>query len=296
MPASAPARDIWDPSDMPYLEIPDGRLYYEKAGRGRPLVLLHGAWASHRWWRWQIPALSRHYQVVCPDMRGHGRSSDRAGGYPLKGYVEDLDGLFRALGIHEAALVGWSMGGMIALQYGLQYPRKVRALVLVATRGHRNPAMKPRILLQYLRTLIPLFMNFTAPRKYDRTGVSSQKENRKWIEKETEKVLSSQAPAEVFEWMVSELLHHPRRNYLDIARGLWGWEAGEQLRDLQPPALIMVGQEDPWAQPRFSRLLHQTIPDSRLLIVEGQKHYVAMERSDLVNRAVMTFLEEQGYL
>ena len=281
---------------MPFVQVAGGRLFYESQGTGRPLVLLHGAWASQRWWRWQIPALSRHYRVIAPDMRGHGRSSDRTDGYPLQAYVEDLDELLHELGVQETTLVGWSMGGMVALQYSLQYPLKVRALVLMATRGHRNPAMKPRILFQYLFTLLHLFMDFTAPRKYDRSGASFQKESRKWIRRETRKVLTSQAPGEVFEWMVSELRGNPRRNYLDIARGLWNWEAGEGLRNLQTPTLIMAGENDPWAPPRFSRLLHDAIPDSRLRILEGQKHYMAMEKPDLVNTAIMSFLEDQGYL
>lgn len=280
---------------MPYLDIPEGRLYYEAEGRGRPLVLLHGAWASQRWWHWQIPALSRSYQVVSMDMRGHGRSTDLVKGYSIPGFVSDLDMLLQGLEIHETALVGWSMGGMIALEYCLRYPRRVRALVLMATRGHRNPAMKPRILFQYLRSILRLLTEFTAPRKYDRTGAAFQRESARWVEQETRKVLSSEAPGEVFEWMVSELTRHPRRNYLEIARGLWNWEAGEALRELRTPTLIMVGENDPWAPPRFSRLLHEAIPHAKLVIVEGQKHYVPMERPDLVNTAILDFLRDQRY-
>jgi pimeloyl-ACP methyl ester carboxylesterase len=280
---------------MPYLDLQDGRLYYEERGEGRPLVLLHGAWASHRWWKWQIPDLSRLYRVVTMDMRGHGRSSDRAEGYPLQGYVEDLESLLKELGIHETAIVGWSMGGMVAMQFCVQYSRKVRALVLMATRGHRNPGMKSRIMFQYLRSVLHLLMEFTAPRKYDRTGAAFRRESKRRIEKETRKVLSSRAPGEVYEWMVSELTRHPRRNYLEIARGLWNWEAGEALRELQMPTLIMVGEKDPWTPPRFSRLLHEAIPGSRLLIVDGQKHYMAMETPGPVNTAILGFLREQDY-
>lgn len=281
---------------MPFVQVEEGRIFYESLGTGRPLVLLHGAWASHRWWKWQVPSLSRHYRVVSMDMRGHGRSSDLAKGYSVQGFVADLERLLQKLGIHEMALVGWSMGGMIAMQYCLQYPLKVKALVLMATRGHRNPAMKPRILFQYLRSILRLLVDFTAPRKYDRTGASFQRESKKWIEKETKKMLSFQAPREVFEWMVSELTQHPRRNYPEIARGLWNWEAGEALRELHAPTLIMVGEQDPWTPPRFSRLLHEAIPNSKLLIVEKESHYMAMERPDLVNSAMLDFLRGQEYL
>lgn len=281
---------------MPFVRVEDGRIFYESLGKGRPLVLLPGAWASQRWWKWQIPELSRRYRVVSMDMRGHGRSSDSTKGYPLKGYVADLDNLLQKLGIHETALVGWSMGGMIAMQYCLQHPQKVKALVLMATRGHRNPAMKPRILFQYLRSILRLLSDFTAPRNYDRSGASFRRESKRWIEKETRKALSSPGAKDVFEWMVSELTRHPRRNYLEVARGLWGWELGEALNKIPAPTLVMVGENDPWTPPRFSRLLQETIPNARLLIVEGQKHYMAMERPGLVNAAIIKFLSEQHYL
>lgn len=53
---------------MPFVEVEDGRLYYDVSGKGPSLVLIHGAWASHEWWRWQVPELSRDYQVLSIDV------------------------------------------------------------------------------------------------------------------------------------------------------------------------------------------------------------------------------------
>lgn len=117
---------------MPFVEVEDGRLYYAVSGKGRPLVLIHGAWASHEWWRWQVPELSQSYQIIAVDIRGHGRSSRLEGAYSVDGFARDLEILLKKVGINETALIGWSMGGMISMHYCLQSPAKVKALTLIA--------------------------------------------------------------------------------------------------------------------------------------------------------------------
>jgi len=77
---------------------------------------------------------------------------------------------------------------------------------------------------------------------------------------------------------------------------LSGWKTGEALNKIQAPTLIMVGENDPWTPPRFSRLLQEAIPNANLLVVEKESHYMAMERPDLVNTAILNFLREQHYL
>ncbi len=275
---------------MAFFEMEDGRLYYELRGRGRPVVLLHGAWASHGWWRWQVPELARHFQVLTVDVRGHGRSSPLDGVYSVAGFARDLDKLLEGLGVEEAALVGWSMGGLISMQYCLDHPRRVRALVLIATRGHRNRAMKIRVVVNYVRSVLGLVMVLSVPRKYDRTGRTMAEESRGWFERETRKMLSPTAPKEVLAWVASELARNPRKNYLAVARSLWNWGPGEALREIGVPTLIIVGEDDRLTPPRFSRLLHEIIPDSRLVVVENATHYAALERAETVNSEIIDFL------
>ena len=131
---------------MSFLEMENGRIFYEAKGEGRWLVLVHGAWASSGWWRWQIPQLSRTYRLLTFDLRGHGQSSPLLKPDSVEGFAKDLEILSREVGVTEAALVGWSLGGMISLQYALSHPSEVKALVLVGTRRNRDPQMKRKIL------------------------------------------------------------------------------------------------------------------------------------------------------
>jgi len=280
---------------MPFVEIEDGRLFYDVSGQGRPLVLIHGAWATHEWWRWQVPDLSRHYQVYTLDVRGHGQSTPLETIYSVEGFSRDLGTFLQRLGLEQFALVGWSMGGIIAMQYCLNRPSQAQALILIAARGHRNPSFKRRILFHYFQARLSLLADFTAPRKYDRVTERFPSQSAVWLRREVEKMLSPSTPREVLAWVMADLANNPRLNYFEVAKSIWDWEAGEELRKIKAPTLIMVGDKDSLTPPRFSRLLHAEIPNSKLVIVENGSHYAALERPEMVNREIIRFLQSTGY-
>jgi len=279
---------------VPFVEVEDGRLYYKVSGKGHPLVLIHGAWASYEWWRWQVPELSKQYQVLSLDVRGHGQSSPLKGTYSVDGFAEDLEGFLQKVEIDQTVLVGWSMGGIISMQYCLNHPSKLRALILIATRGHRNPQMKRRIMIQYLQARLSLIMDFTSPRKYDRAaeGFSGEQES---VKREVENMFSPTAPKEALDWVMADLIKNPRENYFEVAKSIWNWGAGEELKRINVPTLIMVGEKDSRTPPRFSRLLHAQIPGSKLVIVKDASHCLALERPELVNEEIIRFLKGLGY-
>jgi proline-specific peptidase len=271
---------------VPFVEVEKGRLYYEINGEGRWLVLIHGAWASHEWWRWQVPELSHNYRVLSLDVRGHGQSSPLEEPDSVDNFAKDLETLLQKVGAAEVALVGWSMGGIISMQYYLDNPSRVKTLVLVATRGHRNPKMKLQLWLQQLQTRLSLMMDFA-----DYEAVIYQDQ----VEKEVRSMLSPATPKEVIDWIMTDLTNNPRRNFFEVAKSLWNWEAGDRLAAINVPTLIMVGEEDNRTPPHFSRLLHEKIPNSKLVVVENCGHYLLMERPDIVNAEIIRFLKNAGY-
>lgn len=108
-------------------------------------------------------------------------------------------------------------------------------------------------------------------------------------------MLARDAPSEVIEWVTNELAAVPTKAYFEVARSIWNWDAEDRLREIDAPTLIIVGENDVATPPRFSQVLHEEIPDSRLVVVRGASHYVAMEQSGLVNSEIVRFLEEVGY-
>jgi proline-specific peptidase len=279
---------------MPFVEIENGKLYYETNGKGRPLLLIHGAWASHEWWRWQVPELSTHYQVLTFDVRGHGQSSRLDKPCSVDIFVRDVEALLQAVGLKEVAIVGWSMGGIISMHYCLNYPSRVKALILLATRGQKNPQMKRRVMLQHLIARLILAMDLASPRKYDRVARRFPGE-RRWVEREVRSMLSPGAPKEVFDWVVADIFNNPRESYFEIARSIWDWEVGEDLVKIKIPTLIMVGERDNRTPPHFSRFLHSRIPDSKLIIIKKAGHCLPLECYEEVNREIISFLKVIGY-
>lgn len=126
------------PSSKPaaYFETGDGaKIYYEDHGKGQPILLVHGWLCSSKFWQKNVPELANEFRVVTLDLRGHGNSSKTLSGQTVRQYARDVRELIEHLGLHEAVLVGWSMGGPVALSYYEQYSRdtRLKALGLVDT-------------------------------------------------------------------------------------------------------------------------------------------------------------------
>src|SRR4030042_4819180 len=114
---------------------------YEVAGSGKGLVLIHGMGDNLGAWYNQVPVFSQRYQVLTYDVRGHGQTEAPEGEYSTDVWMEDLHGLLEALKIKQAFVLGYSMGGMIALNHALRYPEMVEALIMANSGGARPPAM-----------------------------------------------------------------------------------------------------------------------------------------------------------
>jgi pimeloyl-ACP methyl ester carboxylesterase len=113
-----------------YIDIGGLRMYYERRGRGTPLVLLHGAMGTiESCFAGLLPELTRHFDVVAPEMQGHGRTRDTNRPLTYEGMARDTAALLAALAIERAHLVGYSMGGGVALQLALDRPELVDRLV-----------------------------------------------------------------------------------------------------------------------------------------------------------------------
>ena len=114
------------------VEVNDFTLYYEIHGKGEPLLLLHGYSGSGRSWRPFVEELSKRYQVILPDLRGHGRSTNPSGKFTHRQAALDMYSLLDHLGIRRFRAMGTSTGGMTLVHMATQQPSRPQALVLVA--------------------------------------------------------------------------------------------------------------------------------------------------------------------
>jgi len=111
-------------------------MYYEVYGQGEPLVLLHGFTGSGQQWNSYIPDYKGHFQLIIPDLRGHGRSTNSSGKFTHRQSALDVFALLGHLGIERVKAVGHSSGGMTLIHMATQQPNRIKAMVLISSTSH----------------------------------------------------------------------------------------------------------------------------------------------------------------
>jgi len=126
-----------------YAPVNGLKMYYEVHGSGDPVVLLHGAFMTitNNWTGW-IGELSKTRKVIAVEMQGHGRTADIPRDITSENLADDVAALLDHLKIPRADLIGYSMGGAVAMQCAIRHPDKVRKVVVISSRFRRDGAVK----------------------------------------------------------------------------------------------------------------------------------------------------------
>ena len=259
-----------------FADVNGTRLYYEIAGAGPPLVLIHGFSVDSRMWDDQFDVFAQHYQVLRYDARGFGKSALPTS-EPYT-HAEDLHVLVQYLGIARATLVGLSMGGRIAINFALAYPTATAALVPVdaALDGYQGEAESPLILLR---------------RTAERDGLQAAKAvwlNHPLLASACKKpVLATRLNAMIAEYSGWHFTNHDPGRVSDPA-------AIERLDTITVPTLVLVGEQDTLDCRRIADILAQSIPCATKVVMPGVGHIGNMEDPVRFNEIILGFLAEQA--
>src|SRR5882762_9855620 len=126
------------PSKTYYAPVNGLKMYYEIHGTGEPLILLHGGLGATELFGEILPLLANTRQVIAVDLQGHGRTADIDRPLSYEAMADDIAALIKFLGIDKADVMGYSLGGGVALRTAIQHPDRVRKLVLVSTAFRRD--------------------------------------------------------------------------------------------------------------------------------------------------------------
>src|SRR5947209_19149790 len=135
------------PGKGQYADVNGINLYYETQGSGRPLILLHGGLGSGEMFGPIVPTLAANHQLVVVDLQGHGRTADIDRPIDTRLMADDIAALIDHLGLDKPDVVGYSLGGGVALQTAAKYPAKVGRLV-AASANIRPDAIYPEMRVQ----------------------------------------------------------------------------------------------------------------------------------------------------
>ena len=113
-----------------YIQANGLHIYYEEHGQGKPLLLIHGGILTGASWQPYVAAFAKHYRVITPDSRGHGRTANPTGSMSFALLADDMAALMQALDLRKPLVCGYSDGGQVALEIGMRYPDLLQALVV----------------------------------------------------------------------------------------------------------------------------------------------------------------------
>jgi pimeloyl-ACP methyl ester carboxylesterase len=264
---------------MPKHKVSDIEVYYEVHGQGDPLVLIMGLRRNVEWWYCQIPTLSKHFKVLAFDNRGAGRSDKPKTDYSIRLFADDTAELMQSLNIKRAHVLGISMGGYIAQELAINYPEKVRSLVLGCTSagGKRVVLMSPERLKKFTA------IEGLSPEEILKKDMDIYFSDR-FIEGHPEKIkefieisLRYYQPADAFQRQFAACLKHDTINRLNHIH-------------ITMPTLIMSGDDDPLVPPENSHILKELIPHAELIFFPGKRHCFFIEEADQFNQTMTSFL------
>lgn len=253
-------------------------LYYEVSGVGEPLVLVHAGISDSRMWDAQFEPFARRYRTIRYDMRGFGLSPMVGGPYS---HHADLRALLDALDVERASLVGCSMGGGAVIDFALENPQRVEALVLVgsAVGGFEFDEGTPEEWDELV----------AADGAGDLERVS-ELEVRMWVD-------GPRRGPDAVDPAVRDLVRGMNFIALENEALQLGEElepdkpAFSRLSQIQAPTLVLVGEEDRPRTLAASDLLVRELPDARKTVVAGTAHLPNMERPEEFNGLVLNFLK-----
>ena len=265
---------------MPKVRVNDIQMFYEVHGEGFPLIMIMGFTGNTSWWdpRW-IQTLSEKFKIIAFDNRGAGHTdiSDRK--YSIKLFADDTAGLMNALGIPRANVLGISMGGMIAQELVLNYPEKVKKLVLCSTYCGGAESVQPSQEVQ--RALTP-----------DRGIVSAEEVARMTIPLLfTEEFIKNNPGAE--ELVMQQITKNPISNeaFMRQANAIMNFDAYDRLSQIKVPTLVLYGKRDILIPSENGAILGKAIPEARLVSFENSAHGL-IEETEEVLHAIVEFLTE----
>lgn len=266
---------------MPLARVNGVSLYYEVSGSGSALVLCHEFGGSYQSWEPQVKFFSHRYRAITYNHRGFPPSEvpQTPAAYSQEQLVEDLFQLLCYLGIQQACIGGLSLGGNVALNFGIAHPEMARAVIVAGTgAGSTNRELFEEELARLARLFETEGMD-AAAQVYTKSPSRLQllrKDPNGWQEF-YEGFVSHSAMASA----------HTLRGVILKRPTIFALQS--KLQQLRVPTLIMVGDEDDTCiEPAI--FMKRNIPCSGLVMLPQSGHTINLEEPDLFNRAVLDFL------
>ena len=260
------------------LETSGARIYYEAEGSGEPVVMVHAGVANLRMWDDQVAALRDAYRVIRYDTRGFGRTETEAVEFSNRA---DIAALLDHLGEESTHLVGFSRAGSIALDFAIEYPDRVRSLVVGAggISGYESPDEASAETFE------------TAEKLWEAKdwAALSEWETAYWADGPGQPAHRvPQVRAKVHDWVLTNYLAEKEEGKPQVLDP----PAAGRLGELKAPLLVAIGTLDDPGTQESMRHLAAAVRGARLEVFEGAAHMINLEQPERFNALLLEFFGE----
>lgn len=258
---------------MAFLQNQGARIYWDEQGSGDPILLIMGlGYPSYLWHRTR-PVLKERYRAIALDNRGSGQSDAPAGPYTIAMMASDAAAALDAAGVERAHVFGLSMGGMIAQEFALQYPGRVRSLILGCTAPGGPNAMRAEKRVSEL-----LMSRDMSPEDHARAMRPY--------------VYDSSTPLErIEEDLAIRRQWFPKPDaYAAQLQGIFAWEAYSRLQKITAPTLVIHGETDQLVPAGNGELIAARITGAQLVKLPHASHIFTTDQPEASLKAIMGFL------
>jgi 3-oxoadipate enol-lactonase len=246
------------------------RLSYDDAGSGECVVLIHGHPFDRTLWKPQLAALRGSFRVLAPDLRGFGASPVTPGIVAMREYAADIEELLAELGIARAAIIGLSMGGLVAMELAAAAPLWCWALGLIATTAEPPSPQDLRAREERADAI-------------ERDGIGVL------VEYMHTGLYGPACPPAVRARVDAMMSSAPPDGAAAALRGR-GPDYRPMLAVLDIPALVVAGTADPWSTAAVTAEIVASLKRPSLLAIDGAGHLPNLEAEAQFNEALLTFL------
>lgn len=264
---------------MPYININNKNIYYKQYGTGDPVVFLNGVIMSTNSWSPFIKAVAKNYNMITVDLLDQGKSDSCEDKYTLNTQAQILKDFLDELKLKKVNLMGMSYGGKLAQVFTLNYPEKVRSLILSNTDSYTTNIMKDIGKgWEYAASTLDgdMFSVITMPYMYSYN----------YYEKNYEDILIKQ---KILSSILNEEWYQRFKRNLDSAED---YNILHKIKDIKVPTLIISSEFDAITPLKYQQLIHKGIESSKWTIIKGTGHAAMYEKPDEYISIIMEFLKE----
>jgi len=240
------------------------KLNYVDEGNGETLVLIHGLSDNLLYWEVLASALKKNFRVIRFDLRGHGQSSLGSDEISIGTYSDDLKNILDDLAIQKANLIGFSLGGAIALDFTIRFPDYVSSIVLMSTFFKCDDDVMNTLsqFKNYLDMGFDEFFDFMLPRVLCPDVIENNKEELEFLKHESSKIANINA-------------------YKKAVDSCLSFNVESQLSKITVPTLILAGKYDRIFPLIIQENLSQKIDGSRLIVLDNLRHNLLVGKNNI---------------